>query len=126
MIIGKVNVMRKNQKGQALIEFVIILPVIVLLIFSFIDLGRIVLENNRLEGLTTTVINKYEEVNDYGEVANYIESLGYDDVELSIIKEEDLLTVKLIKKIETITPGLSNVLGNDYSVSVERTVNYEQ
>jgi len=118
--------MRKNQKGQALIEFVIILPVIVLLIFSFIDLGRIVLENNRLEGLTTTVINKYEEVNDYGEVANYIESLGYDDVELSIIKEEDLLTVKLIKKIETITPGLSNVLGNDYSVSVERTVNYEQ
>ena len=52
--------MKMNCKGQALIEFVIILPVLIMLIFGFIDLGRIILENNKLENLTTNVINRYE------------------------------------------------------------------
>ena len=39
--------MKINRKGQALIEFVLILPVLIMLIFGFIDLGRIILENNR-------------------------------------------------------------------------------
>ena len=53
--------MRMNRKGQALIEFIIILPVLIMLIFSFIDLGRIILENNRLEAVTTEVVVKYKE-----------------------------------------------------------------
>lgn len=118
--------MKSNRKGQALVEFVIILPVIIMLIFSFIDLGRIILENNRLENLTTTVINKYEETNNYEEVVKHLEKLGYDDVELSIKKETNVMTIKLKRDVDMITPGLNSVLGDPYSIVVERMVDYEE
>lgn len=118
--------MKSNRKGQALIEFVIILPVLIMLIFGFIDLGRIILENNRLENLTTSVINCYENTKDYDEVLNYIEELGYDNVELSIKKEESIMKVKLEKEVDLITPGMDSILGDPYKVKVERIVDYEE
>ena len=117
--------MKKNQKGQALIEFVIVLPVLIMLIFSFVDLGRIVLENNRLESLTSIVINKYEESNDYNAVLNYIESLGYENVNLAIKTGDGFLTIEINKSIDLVTPGLNSILGDPYNISVERVVNYE-
>lgn len=117
--------MFRNQKGQALIEFIIILPVIIFLIFSFIDLGRIILENNRLESLTTTVVNKYKETNSYSDVLSYIRGLGYDDVNLSLKIENNMLIVKMDRGIDIITPGLSNVIGDSYTIEVERVVGYE-
>ena len=40
-----------NKKGQALVEFVIILPVIILLFFGAVDFGRIIIKTNELENL---------------------------------------------------------------------------
>lgn len=117
--------MRMNRKGQALIEFIIILPVLIMLIFSFIDLGRIILENNRLEAVTTDVVIKYKETKNYSDVLEYIKSMGYKDVDLSIKTNDEIVTIKLDKKVELITPGLDSILGNPYSVSVERVVGYE-
>ena len=117
--------MRKNQKGQALIEFVLILPVIILLIFGFIDLGRIVVENSRWESVTTMVITKYKETKNYNEVIKYIEDAGYTNIDISIKREDNLLKVTLNKKISIMTPGLDEIIGDPYSVSVERVVNYE-
>ena len=124
IIIGRVDLMKNKQSGQALIEFVIILPVIILLIFSFIDLGRIVLENNRLENLTTIVIDKYKETNDYEETKKYINSLE-DNINLDISISDNLLTISLSKDISLVTPGLNNILDNPYLVKSERVVNYE-
>ena len=124
IIIGRVDLMKNKQSGQALIEFVIILPVIILLIFSFIDLGRIVLENNRLENLTTIVIDKYKETNDYEETKKYINSLE-NNINLDISISDNLLTISLSKDIDLVTPGLNNILDNPYIVKSERVVNYE-
>ena len=118
--------MIRNRKGQALIEFVIILPVLIMLIFCFIDFGRIILENNKLENLTTNVINRYEQTKNYEDVLNYIEKLGYEDVELSIKKENSTMTIKLEKKVDMIVPGMDIILGDPYKVKVERVINYEE
>ena len=126
IIIGRVDLMKNKQSGQALIEFVIILPVVILLIFSFVDLGRIVLENNRLENLTTSVIEKYNETKKYDDVISYIDSLGYEKVDLSISAHDDMLTIKLTEKIDLVTPGLSKIMGDPYKVEVERVVKYEK
>ena len=118
--------MIRNRKGQALIEFVIILPVIIILIFSFIDFGRIILENNRLENLSTNVINRYEQTGNYEEVLQYIKKMGYENVKLSIKKETNILTIKLEKNIDIITPGLDIFLKDPYMVKVERIISYEK
>ncbi len=44
----------KSSKGQALIEFVIILPVFLMLIFAIIDFGRVIYEKNMLENVVST------------------------------------------------------------------------
>lgn len=118
--------MKLNRKGQALVEFIIILPVLIMILFSFIDLGRIIIENSRLESVTTEVVNKYGETKNYNEVLEYIKSLGYDDVNLSIKTNNDLMEIKLDKKIELVTPGLDKILGDPYLIKVERVVGYEK
>ena len=118
--------MKLKRNGQALIEFIIILPILIMLIFSFIDFGRIILENSRLENVTTEVITKYNETKNYNDTLNYIESLGYKDIDLSIKTSNDLLTIKLEKKIEFVTPGLDKILGSPYPILVERVVGYEE
>ena len=125
-IIGGIDSMKNKQSGQALVEFVLIIPVLIFLIFSFIDLGRIILENNRLENLTTTVLSKYEETQEPSEIKEYIASLGYDTVRLSISKDDSRLTLKLTKKLNIITPGLDKIIGSPYEIEVERVVNYEE
>ena len=50
-----------NKRGQALVEFVIILPILLLLIFAFIDLGRIIVCKNHLEGVMSEVANLEDE-----------------------------------------------------------------
>lgn len=118
--------MKLKRSGQALVEFIIILPVLIMLIFSFIDLGRIILENSRLEMVTTEVIAKYNETKNYNDTLNYIKSLGYNDIDLSIKTSDDLLTIKLEKEIEFVTPGLDKILGDPYHILVERVVGYEE
>ena len=46
----------KNNKGQALVEFVIILPVMLLLIFSIIDFGIVIYEKNNLENVISDAV----------------------------------------------------------------------
>lgn len=118
--------MKNKQSGQALIEFVIILPVLILLIFSFVDLGRIILENNRLETVTTLVVNKYQETTEKDDIISYLQSLGYKNIDIDIATEDRLLKVTVTKDIDIMTPVLNNILGDPYEISVERVVNYEE
>ena len=108
-----------NKRGQALVEFVIILPILLLLIFAFIDFGRIILCKNHLEGVMSEISTLPED-----EIGVYLKKdseyqINYD---VNIDKYKDItLTVKL----DLITPGLKNILKNPYVVKVERSVIYE-
>ena len=39
----------KNKKGQALVEFVVIMPIFIMLLISIIDLGNIIYKKYHLE-----------------------------------------------------------------------------
>lgn len=118
--------MENKQSGQALIEFVMILPILILLIFSMVDFGRIILENNRLENLTNVVIDKYKETKDKDQVEDYLRSLGYNNIDLNISQENGKLTIKITRSIDIVTPGLGTIFGDPYQASVKRVVNYEE
>lgn len=109
----------KNKRGQALIEFVLILPVLLLLIFALIDFGRIIVCKSHLEGVINEVVNVPDE-----KISTYLKKdsdykISYD------IKIDDYKTITLSTKLDLITPGLKNILKNPYIVKVERSIVYE-
>ena len=65
----------KNNRGQALVEFVIVLPIFLLLIISVIDFGNIISKKYSVENDIDVVTDmykegKYEEINKYSESKN--------------------------------------------------------
>ena len=49
-----------NKKGQALVEFIIILPVFIFMLLAMIDIGKILYFNNKIESKMDDVITMYE------------------------------------------------------------------
>ena len=46
----------KDSKGQALVEFILIMPVLVFILLAMIDIGNIVVQKYELENELDTVI----------------------------------------------------------------------
>ena len=120
MIIGAINL--RNNKGQALVEFVIILPVTLLLIFSIIDFGRVISLKNDLESKTDDAITFYKAGKTLDEINNVMDN---KDIKLNITTNDDYTTIKMSKKIEPITPGLSYILKKVLDVEVYRVIKNE-
>ena len=110
----------KNNKGQALVEFIVILPVILAILLVIIDLGKIFNEKNTLENNSIDIIELYKNGKSIDEIKN-----KYSDINITTNIDNNYLTLKLKKEIEIITPGLNLVLDNPYLIEVERVVYYE-
>ncbi|MBR3362352.1 MAG: pilus assembly protein [Bacilli bacterium] len=107
-----------NKKGQALIEFILILPIILIILVYLIDIGNIFVQkynlNNSLETISELYQNKkLKEVHAY--VAK--EELNFEETNAN-----DLITLKLTKKIKTNAPGLSKILGKNYKIETSKTI----
>ena len=110
----------KNNKGQALVEFILILPVILAILLVIIDLGKIFNEKNTLENTSIDIIELYKNGKSIDEIKN-----KYLDINITTNIEDNYITIKLKKEIEIITPGLNIFLDNPYPIEVERVVYYE-
>ena len=80
-----------NSRGQALVEFLLIIPVLMLIILAFIDVGNIIISKYKLEDQMSTVVNLYEndslsEINNYtnlnGLTINYADYDNYTTISL--------------------------------------------
>ena len=114
-----------NKKGQALVEFIIILPIFVMMLLCIVDIGKIIFFQNRLEGKMEDVISLYRNEKTYDTIMNDIKK---DDKSLLLEVANDnneYIEFKLIKEIEIITPGLNLILDNPYKLNVKRVIYYE-
>ena len=109
----------KNNRGQALIEFVLVLPVLLLLIFTLIDFGRIIVCKSHLEGVMNEVSNLSDE-----EISTFLKKDKDYDITYTV-KIDEYRNITLSTKLDLITPGLKSILKNPYSVKVERSIVYE-
>ena len=116
---GVMGGVMKNKRGQALIEFVLILPVLLLLIFAFIDFGRIIVCKNHLEG----VMNEVSSLND-NEIKTYLKKDTDYEIKYEV-KIDEYKNITLSTNLSLITPGLNSILKNPYLVKVERSIVYE-
>lgn len=103
--------MKSNKKGQALVEFILIIPVIIMIILIIVDVGRIYYTKSEAE----TKLNKTIE---------FIQD-GYDYTEDDEITYEYYGTkskVTITKEIDLITPGISLFLSDPYKVETSRVM----
>lgn len=114
-------VIQKKKKGQALIEFVLILPIFIFMIFACIDFGKILYIKNDLESKMDDVITLYNKEKDLSSIENSL-NLEKEKIKLESDTQEKYRNFILKKEIEIITPGLNLILGNPHVASVNRVV----
>ncbi len=106
----------RNNKGQALIEFILILPVLLLVIISIIDFGNIILKKYSLENDIDAVATLYKEGKN---VDSYLSS---KDLRVEYKHETDFTNITIYKNIKIISPVLVPIFGSNYEVHVEKSV----
>lgn len=106
-----------NKKGQALVEFVLILPVFLFLILAVYDFGMIFNKKNMLENISHDVSELYQN----GKALDQIVIL-YPDIDITITTDNNYNEIKVSDKLKIWTPGLNRVLGNPYIIEVKRYI----
>ncbi len=114
-----------NKKGQALVEFVIILPIFVFMLLAVIDFGKMIYFKNLLQSEMSDVVHLYQNEKTYQEIMDDL-SLSDENIELEIQNENnELVTFYLKREITIVTPGLSFLFPTPYKVEVSRVMHYE-
>ena len=107
-----------NNKGQTLVIFVIILPIILIILTLIVDLGFMYIEKRNIEN------------NVYDSVEYYLENIDEDDIDVKVNKllnknikdideliiddKEDYVEIKLSKERKSIY----SIITNDIKISV--------
>lgn len=113
-----------NKRGQALVEFVLIVPVLIMILFCMIDFGKILYYRINLESKIDKVISLYEEEKTFEEIKRIITK--DDNLNIKITnKDNEYVEFSLSKDVEIVTPGLNVVLDNPFETKVFRVVYYE-
>lgn len=115
-----------NKKGQALIEFVLILPILIMLIFTVIDFGNIFVNKNELETALGIVNDIDKNSMTYDNIYNLVNAKRASEITVKLSEiENGYITVTLERKLDIITPGLNLIIGDPYVVSAFRVIKYE-
>ena len=108
-----------NNKGQALIEFVLILPVFLFILFAVIDFGMIYSSKSRLENDSADIIDLYKNGTSISEIKKM-----YLNDEIDVFKDGEYYRFNISTSVNIITPGFNRIFGDPYFVKVERVVPY--
>lgn len=114
----------RNEKGQALVEFVLILPITLILIFCVVDFGRVISLKNDLENKTSDIVMLYQNGKTLDEIDSIINK-EQNGIKIDASYNEDYITISVTKKIKPITPGLSYIKKELFDVSTSRVIKNE-
>lgn len=107
-----------KNRGQALVEFVLIMPIFLMILLAIIDFGNIFKAKYDLQNDLDLIVDLYknDKTDDYN---NYILN---NNLKMNIIENNNLTTIEISKKIEIRTPILNKVISNPYSLSESITI----
>jgi len=127
--------LRKDEHGQALVEMALVLPLLLLLIFGVIEMGRIgyayitVSNAARAGGRVATIGATDSEIN--SSVQNAATSLDPASLMINITPTQALrlsgegVTVEVSYPVQLVIPLISNVIPNPVVVSASITMRLE-
>lgn len=117
--------MKLKNNGQALIEFVLILPVFLLILFALIDFGRLFYEKIELENRFQESIEVYQKDKDYEKALQILNEGKEKEATLETKELDSYMKLETSLSFSFLTPGLSNILGSPYRIKIERTIPYD-
>lgn len=107
----------RNSRGQALVEFVLILPVVLIILMYLIDASKIISYKTSIENDMNMVVNLYQNkdaLNKY---------IADNNLDVSYFTDNNLTTITIRKDTKYTLPTLNNILGR--KIESKRVV-YEQ
>ena len=117
----------KNKKGQAMVEFVLILPVFLLLLLGMVDLSRVISANfvidNAARSAARVGVVSNSDSDIIAAIENGTESLNEAVITYTITPTAgtrgpgDELAVEINYTVDILTPVVSNVLGDSIPIS---------
>ncbi len=113
--------MIQNHKGQALVEFVFILPIIILLLLGMINVGFVFTKKSELENKVVDIIYVWQQQQaPIKELETLLEKEG---LEVAFLENTttSFITIKVSEKISLISP-----IQKDYLLEVKRVIPFEQ
>ena len=115
---------RIGKNGQALVEFIIIMPVMIMMIFCLIDFGKIFYYKSDLESLMDEAVAMYNNGKTYEEVESYFKENNMNTLIKITNENDEYIIFEISRETDVVTPGLDLILGKPYMVSVTRTLPY--
>ena len=109
-----------NKKGQALVEFIIILPILIFIMLAIIDYGMISYNKTKMENLIADVAGMYKNNESEEEIKDFIH-FNDKNIKTNISYEDKYINLLLSKKYDYITPGL-NKLFKINEITIERKI----
>ena len=106
------------NKGQALVEFILVVPVLLLIFIALVDIGNIFIKKYELNNDLATITELYEN-GENKEIAAYVAN---ENIDYETKKNGNFVTLILEKKVNVNAPILSNVLGDDFKISTSINV----
>lgn len=110
-----------NKKGQALIEFVLIVPIFCFMILTVIDISKILYFSSSMENKMTDVVSMYESDTGYESIQKNI-NRDIKKVSLNINEDEEFVEFILTKDVSVITPGLNLIFSNPHQIEIKRVI----
>ena len=109
-----------NNKGQALIEFILILPIFLMIVFVVVDFGTIFSSKAKLENDSYDIIELIESNTSIEEIKQL-----YNNVNINTTIKDNYQTIHISKKVNLITPGIYRILDDPFMIEIERVIPYE-
>ena len=117
----------RNKKGQAMVEFALILPIFLLLLLGMVDLSRVISANFVLDNAARSAARIGVISNDDDDIIAAIDSgtatLDAASIAYTITPTEgsrnsgDELTIQIDYTVEILTPIVSNIIGENIPIS---------
>lgn len=94
---------RLNNKGQSLVMFICLLPILLLIVLAIVDVSRMVIEKNKLNNINYIAISYYSSHKEDDDVTERIISLvkRNDENIINVRINKDKNTIYLDKKIDS-------------------------
>ena len=111
----------EKRNGQALVEFIIILPILVVILLGIVDFGLIIYKRNILENTLEEASNVYHKTENKEEVQTFLTDTD-KRIKYSWYQDNNYLTLEINEDYDFLTPGLNLIFGESYKIEAKRVM----